>query len=66
MPLMDGIELFKWTKHKKQTPFMLMTGYSGKLENQVVFGLDADDVLIKPFSSVDLLTAVREITQRNA
>lgn len=61
MPEMDGLALLKWCKAYKPTPFILMTGYSDKLDTQTVFQLNADNFIMKPFEGLDLLHAIREV-----
>ncbi|HUR10973.1 MAG TPA: ATP-binding protein [Flavitalea sp.] len=62
MPVMDGIELLKVVKENVATssiPVILVSARAG--ENEKIEGIDlgADDYLIKPFSSKELLARVR-------
>jgi CheY-like chemotaxis protein len=61
MPQMNGVDLLRWIKKEKPTPFILMTGYSDLLETQSIFSLNIDNFIIKPFQNIDLLTAIQEV-----
>lgn len=64
MPLMNGVEFLLWTREKKPTPFILMTGYSEMLDAKKTFDLEVDNFIVKPFMNTDLLEAVNEVFQQ--
>jgi PAS domain S-box-containing protein len=62
MPVMDGIELLKEIKNTKKhahIPVILLTARAG--EESKIEGLEmgADDYLVKPFSSIELISRIR-------
>jgi CheY-like chemotaxis protein len=61
MPRMSGVELLEWTKkNNKNTPFIIMTGFSTLLETQSAFDLGAKGFVTKPFTIAQLLKMVPE------
>lgn len=65
MPNLNGIELVKSLREKKQsTPIILLTALAGT--NNTVEGLDAgaDDYLVKPFEFKELLARVKALSRR--
>lgn len=61
MPVMNGIELLKWTKAHKKVPVVLMTGFSQILETQQAFEMGAEEFLLKPFKSRQVSEIVDKI-----
>lgn len=62
MPVMDGIELLKEIKNNKQhshIPVILLTARAGEESKMEGLEMGADDYLVKPFSSNELLSRVR-------
>jgi two-component system, OmpR family, response regulator len=67
LPGMDGIQICKQLREKKnQTPILILTA-RGQVQDKVA-GLDngADDYLTKPFSFEELLARVRALVRRPA
>lgn len=58
MPHLNGIELLTWIKNHKQTPTILMTGFSSILETKQAYELGAASFLTKPFTESELLGAL--------
>lgn len=61
MPLMDGIELLRAIKQNMMTaniPIILLTARAGEESKIDGFATGADDYLVKPFSSRELLSRV--------
>src|SRR5215469_8245049 len=66
LPRMDGIDVAKQLRQRKQrTPVLMLTARDAL--NDVVRGLDAgaDDYLTKPFSFQELLARIRALARRN-
>jgi DNA-binding response OmpR family regulator len=59
MPIMNGIELFRWNKANKNIPTILITGFSELLETQEAFEIGVKEFLAKPFHKEEILNAVR-------
>ncbi|MGN6530315.1 MAG: PAS domain S-box protein [Ginsengibacter sp.] len=62
MPVMDGIELLKEIKKNQQTariPVILLSARAGEEAKIEGYDIGADDYLVKPFSSKELLARVR-------
>lgn len=67
MPMMDGIALaLAAAQARPAMPVMLMTGYADQRERARDLEALIRDVLTKPFSLVDLRTAVRRVLEAEA
>jgi len=66
MPRLDGFEVCAVLRRQEQTVPVLMLTAKGLVEDRIA-GLDAgaDDYLVKPFSSGELLARVRALLRRN-
>lgn len=67
LPILDGMTILKAMRQKKiATPVLMMTAL-GELDDKVE-GLDcgADDYLVKPFYTRELLARIRALTRRQA
>ena len=67
LPIIDGMTILKAMRQKKiATPVLMMTAL-GELDDKVE-GLDcgADDYLVKPFYTRELLARIRALTRRQA
>src|SRR4030095_16175648 len=61
MPVMDGIELLKAIKEKKEyerIPVILLTARAGEESRIEGYQIGADDYLVKPFSAKELLARI--------
>ena len=64
MPNMDGRELLKeLLLRKTEAKFIFITGYLDKDSKKELFALGARDVLLKPFSSEDVLDTVNRLAE---
>lgn len=65
LPDIDGFELFKKIKDKKQVPIIFLT--ANDLETSIVMGLDmgADDYITKPFKTRELIARIKNALRRN-
>jgi response regulator RpfG family c-di-GMP phosphodiesterase len=61
MPHFNGLELLEWVKAYKETPVILITGFSQIVETQKAFELGAAAFLTKPFKDTDILEAINKI-----
>jgi PAS domain S-box-containing protein len=62
MPIMDGIQLLKEVKQNPKTstiPVILLSARAGEEAKILGYDIGADDYLIKPFSSKELLARIR-------
>src|SRR6185437_8440709 len=62
MPVMDGIQLLKQIKQNRQTahiPVILLSARAGEEAKIEGYDIGADDYIVKPFSSKELLARVR-------
>ncbi|PWU19992.1 MAG: hypothetical protein C5B49_04990, partial [Bdellovibrio sp.] len=63
MPIMNGLELARWMKENKPRPLILMTGFAEAVNTKTALDLNAANLLLKPFSDEELLTAIRAIVR---
>ena len=64
MPNMDGRELIRaLTAMNANVKFIFITGYLDKESKRELFSLGARDVLLKPFSSEDVLETLSKVTK---
>jgi len=61
MPNLNGIELLHFIKRMKQTPVILMTGFSDMLDTKDALELGAKGFLPKPFKRLDLAELIESI-----
>lgn len=67
LPILDGLTVLRAMRQKQiSTPVLILTGL-GELEDKIQ-GLDcgADDYLVKPFHTGELLARIRALTRRPA
>lgn len=65
MPIMDGITVIKEARKKQISIPILVLSAKSEIEDRV-YGLDvgADDYLVKPFNSKELIARIRALTRR--
>jgi putative nucleotidyltransferase with HDIG domain len=67
MPGLTGIELLKWANvHKKNTPYILMTGFSMLLETQTAYEMGAKEFIANPFKQSELLELILKVDNKKA
>lgn len=66
MPRLSGIMAAAKIREQHQTPIIFLTAYSSESDKVMGFSVGADDYIVKPFSTVELLMRVKAILRRNA
>ena len=61
MPVLNGIELLHWMREHHKAPIVLMTGFTGVIEQEEAIELGARHFLAKPFSIYEIMHIVREV-----
>lgn len=64
LPDIDGLEVCKQIRAKKQTPILMLTARGDAMDRIVGLELGADDYLPKPFEPRELLARLRAILRR--
>lgn len=66
LPDMNGFELFKKMKNKRDVPTIFLT--ASDLEVSIVMGLDmgADDYVTKPFKAKELVSRIKSVLRRTS
>lgn len=59
LPNMDGFEICKRIREKKQTPIMMVSARKEDIDKIRGLGLGADDYMVKPFSPNELVARVK-------
>ena len=65
LPNLNGIEVCKNIRRRKQTPIIMLTGRSNEIDKILGLELGADDYMTKPFSVRELLSRVSAVIRRN-
>lgn len=66
MPVMSGFAAGAQIRKRYDAPMMYLTAYSGEADMEIGFSAGADDYMVKPFSSVELMLRVRALLRRAA
>ena len=66
MPGQSGILAAAAIRKRFETPIIFLTAYSGESDKVMAFTVGADDYIVKPFSTAELLMRVRAILRRSA
>jgi two-component system OmpR family response regulator len=64
LPRSDGISLCRELRTQSDVPIIMLTALDGETDRVVGLEVGADDYLVKPFSSRELLARVRAIMRR--
>ena len=64
MPGMDGLEVCKRIRARRQIPILMLTARGDETDRVVGLELGADDYLSKPFSPRELLARLRAVLRR--
>ncbi|MGJ8732485.1 response regulator transcription factor [Cellulophaga fucicola] len=65
LPVMDGIEVCKKLRTKKNTPIIMLTAKSEEIDRVLGLEIGADDYLTKPFSIRELLARIKAVLRRS-
>ncbi|MBR2622374.1 MAG: response regulator transcription factor [Clostridia bacterium] len=64
MPDTTGFTVGAEIRRSSETPIIFLTAYSGESDKVMGFSVGADDYIVKPFSSAELLMRVKAILRR--
>ncbi len=65
MPRLSGLMAAAELRRSRETPIVFLTAYSAESDKVMGFSAGADDYIVKPFSSVELLMRIRAILRRS-
>ena len=66
MPGQSGLMAAAAIRKQFETPIIFLTAYSSESDKVMGFSVGADDYIVKPFSSAELLMRVRAVLRRTA
>lgn len=64
LPTMDGVEICKKLRAKKNTPIIMLTAKSEEIDRVLGLEIGADDYITKPFSIRELLARIKAVMRR--
>ena len=64
LPRLDGIEVCKSLRNKKNTPVIMLTAKSEEIDRVLGLEIGADDYITKPFSIRELLARIKAVIRR--
>ena len=64
MPGMDGIEVCRRMREKHNIPVIFLSAKSGDLDKVIGLSTGADDYIVKPFSTIELVARVKAQLRR--
>ena len=64
LPSMDGVEICKKLRAKKNTPVIMLTAKSEEIDRVLGLEIGADDYITKPFSIRELLARIKAVMRR--
>ena len=65
LPSMDGVEVCKKLRTKKNTPIIMLTAKSEEIDRVLGLEIGADDYITKPFSIRELLARIKAVMRRS-
>ena len=65
MPGRSGLLAASQIRRQFETPIIFLTAYSGESDKVMGFSVGADDYIVKPFSTAELLMRIRAILRRS-
>lgn len=63
LPKLNGFEVLKALRSKKQTPVLMLTARGDEIDRVVGLEIGADDYLPKPFNDRELVARIKAIIQ---
>jgi len=66
MPVMDGFQVLKSLRPRDEVPVLMLTAMGQEKTRMEGFGLGADDYMLKPFSTLELIARIRAILKRTS
>lgn len=64
LPSMDGVEVCKKLRAKKNTPVIMLTARTEEIDRVLGLEIGADDYITKPFSIRELLARIKAVMRR--
>ncbi|PCJ97175.1 MAG: DNA-binding response regulator [Flavobacteriaceae bacterium] len=64
LPIMDGVEVCRQLRTKKNTPVIMLTAKSEEIDRVLGLEIGADDYITKPFSIRELLARIKAVMRR--
>ncbi len=64
LPTMDGVDICKKLRAKKNTPIIMLTAKSEEIDRVLGLEIGADDYITKPFSIRELLARIKAVMRR--
>ncbi len=64
LPKLDGIEICKRIRQKKEVPIIMLTGNTNELDKVLSLELGADDYVTKPFGVRELIARIKAVLRR--
>lgn len=64
LPTLDGVEICKKLRSKKNTPIIMLTAKSEEIDRVLGLEIGADDYITKPFSIRELLARIKAVLRR--
>ena len=65
LPTMDGVEICRRLRAKKNTPIIMLTAKSEEIDRVLGLEIGADDYMTKPFSIRELLARIKAVMRRS-
>ncbi len=65
LPLMDGWEVCREIRRRKETPMLFLTARDDESDRLLGLGLGADDYVVKPFSPREVVARIKNILRRS-
>jgi two-component system phosphate regulon response regulator PhoB len=65
MPSMNGLDMLTEIRRRGELPVILVTGRGGETDRVVGLRMGADDYVVKPFSSPELVARIHSVVRRS-
>lgn len=64
LPIMDGYDVLKWIRKESQVPVIMLTARGDTFDRVLGLELGADDYIVKPFDSKELMARIKAVVRR--